>query len=142
MGCDIHFYVEKKVEGKWQPVKGPNRWYKKFDGEGRLSLEGWAYSGRNYSLFALLADVRSYGEENAIDDPRGVPNDMSDTLEEAYQRWDGDGHSHSYFTVSELKEHETELESVSPGFGMIIQKLETLSEGDPDNVRTVFWFDN
>jgi hypothetical protein len=75
----------------------------------------WVYTGRNYDLFAILADVRNgrgfagvvTGEGfNPIDDPRGVPEDASAYVKEECERWDGDGHSHSYMTLRDLKEYD------------------------------------
>jgi hypothetical protein len=66
MGCDIHLYIEyknKKVE---------------FDGY----KDNWhdfgkcINPGRNYALFALMADVRNYdGQLPVIVNPRGMPDD-------------------------------------------------------------------
>lgn len=62
MGCDIHLYVERKnpVSGQWEfvPAEGhapQDEWDKK------NNRWDW-YGGRNYDLFAILADVRNgYG---------------------------------------------------------------------------------
>lgn len=57
--------------------------------------------GRNYWLFNLLADVR-YGPDwlKPLDSPRGVPDDASYAYRQLVEDWDGDGHSHSYFTLT------------------------------------------
>jgi len=149
MGCDIHFYVEKKVEGAWRlvypklveirseadenieyvkdPVERAERkaMYDRFPGTWVGTYEEWEktrgsyeersasplYVGRNYDLFAILADVRNgrgfagvpTGEGfNPIAEPKGIPEDASPEYKWEAERWDGDGHSHSYFTVSEL----------------------------------------
>lgn len=67
------------------------------------------YNGRNYDLFSMLADVRNGYVSNGntymitpIDDPRGVPSDASDAYKEYVDEWGVDGHSHSYFTLTEL----------------------------------------
>lgn len=62
MGCDIHMYVEyteKKEEEKW--------W---------LSFGGRFNPGRNYDLFAILADVRNYDGAKCIYPPRGLPEPL------------------------------------------------------------------
>lgn len=67
------------------------------------------YNGRNYNLFSMLADVRNGYISNGntymikpIDDPRGVPSDASSAYKEYVDEWGADGHSHSYFTLTEL----------------------------------------
>ena len=114
MGCDIHFYVEHLVDGKWVSA---DRWssneYAGDEGEPAqcVKYEDCLYKGRNYSLFAIFADVRN-GRGFAgcdtgngfvsIDDPRGLPKDVSPEVKADFDRWAGDGHSHSWFTVAEL----------------------------------------
>lgn len=70
-------------------------------------LEIW----RNYSLFAILADVRNgrgfagirTGDGfNVIGGQRGLPADASAHVKKESERWGQDGHSHSWFTLKEL----------------------------------------
>lgn len=67
---------------------------------------------RNYDLFGMLADVRNgrgfAGCETGdgfepIADPRGLPKDVSDPVKAESDRWDSDGHSHSWLTLAELQ---------------------------------------
>ena len=84
MGCDIHIATEMRHNGRWRRV--------------RLDQE---YDGRNYRLFAMLADVRnSYGIA-PIAEPRGLPDDISHDLEDGENFWLGD-HSYSWLTLREL----------------------------------------
>ena len=115
MGCDIHMYAEVKKNNKWSKVGDvfENMWYSK---DRELSdwnkpLTDTPYDGRNYDLFAILADVRNghgfagcvTGERfNPISEPKGLPDDVSKKIKKESDKWDGDGHSHSYFTVKEL----------------------------------------
>lgn len=120
MGCDIHSFIEKKVNGVWEVIEGKNTWHQYLldkgedaSGEPLTCIEGWIYSGRNYSLFSWLADVRN-GMSAWNDDPetghfiapldmsRGVPEDASDQIKEYMN--DGDIHSASYFTLKEIIE--------------------------------------
>ena len=114
MGCDIHLYVERLVNGKWVSADRwtPNK-YADDEGEPPIQVEyqNHFYSGRNYNLFAILANVRNgSGFANCdtgngfvpIDDPRNLPNDVSENVKAEANRWGGDGHSHSWFTVEEL----------------------------------------
>lgn len=110
MGCDIHLYVEKKIDGKWQ-LQG-----KLVDDDGYKSIQGKPfYHGRNYNLFAILADVRNgrgfagikTGEGfNPISEPRGVPDDASDEYKAMVESWGCDGHSHSYHTLRQLLDYD------------------------------------
>jgi hypothetical protein len=119
MGCDIHLFIEKKDEGgKWQvfdyKAEFANGTYD--DGSRKLDYEGLFdspfYAGRNYNLFAILADVRNgsgfagcdTGDGfNPIAAPKGLPEDVTPEVKAESDGWDIDGHSHSYFTVAELK---------------------------------------
>jgi len=112
MGCDIHLYVEKKNElGVWESVEEFKT--EEYDDEVHYYVErkNSFYNGRNYNLFAILADVRNgrgfagvkTGEGfNPISEPKGIPEDVSEMVEKLARQWDCDRHSHSYFTVEEL----------------------------------------
>lgn len=119
MGTDIHLYVEKRnTDGTWSAVKIP---YSGWAGGEKYhdGYRGW--SDRSDDTFAILADVRNgrgfagvvTGDGfNIIAEPRGIPDDISDTLkpvdrdeeeEESDERrpWIGD-HSFSWLTYSEI----------------------------------------
>jgi hypothetical protein len=107
MGCDIHLYTEKLKSvnsvDKWVNCDhwklNPYFGYDEYEEEWELvSL----YRGRNYGLFSLLAGVRGNDE---ICPPKGLPDDVSDIIKKNSDRWGSDGHSHSYFTLAELKEY-------------------------------------
>lgn len=106
MGCDIHFFVEKKNEkGQWESVDvwEKDEYVENSYEEKLLSVpfgKGF-YEGRNYNLFGLLAGVRRWDIEPPIP-PRGMPEDASPNVK-AISDWFGrDGHSHSYMTLAEL----------------------------------------
>lgn len=123
MGCDIHLYVEvKDKKGKW---KAADTWEQE-EGEDHQSVDYKKayYNGRNYNLFSILADVRNgrgfagvkTGEGfNPIASPKGVPEDASREYLDTVKRWDGDGHSHSYFTVAELMAYDWTQETKCQG---------------------------
>lgn len=107
MGCDIHMHVEYK-----SIINGQNRWvcgdyfrvnpyFEEFPDEDPFVLVGLCDS-RNYDRFATLANVRNYGNTPYIDDPRGLPADITKKVEEDAESWGDDAHSHSYFTLREL----------------------------------------
>lgn len=112
MGCDIHLYVEKKVDGKWQ-IQGK---FEDADDEGYREFSGPSfYNERNYNLFAVLADVRNgrgfagitTGKGfNPISEPRGVPDDASEDYFCMVEQWGCDGHSHSHHTLRQLLEYD------------------------------------
>jgi hypothetical protein len=110
MGCDIHLYVEKRVDGKWIAA---DKWTPDEADDGRLCADYASrfYSGRNYDLFAILADVRNgHGFAgvktgsgfNVISPPKGIPQDCCAEIRQCVGYWDTDGHSHSWLTVDEL----------------------------------------
>lgn len=58
MGCDIHGVFQRKVNDVWEDVKSTYDF------------------GRHYSLFSVLAGVRSNGLNECISEPRGFPDDF------------------------------------------------------------------
>lgn len=109
MGCDIHLFVETKTNGpKWASA---DTW-RPADGERTcVDYERQFYKGRNYDLFAMLANVRNGHGVAGVDTgdgfvpiamPRGLPEDVSPEVLAESDGWDCDGHSHSFFTVVEL----------------------------------------
>lgn len=160
MGCDIHFFTERftkdnnydgpkskseERDSKLDILTGYDdnaipRWVSadKWEFEdGYWSVIDELYSGRNYSLFEKLAGVRGY-DEKAICSPRGFPIDASSGYTTMVDQWDGDGHSHSFFNLSELlKENFDDYEE----FKDTIESMKSI-DPDPDKVRCVFFFDN
>jgi hypothetical protein len=108
MGADIHLFSEKKRsingEDKWVNTDywSINPYFGEDDSEVELELVS-LYNNRNYELFNILAGVRGNGP--SISQPRGLPDDVSSIVKKESDRWDGDGHSHSYFTLEELKNY-------------------------------------
>lgn len=162
MGCDIHFYVERysrdtnylgpkdvseireekidsiidsyEIKEKWIPCD-------KFffvDDYWAIKWEDQFYSVRNYKLFEKLAGVRGLGSES-ISRPKGVPKDASFAYKSIAES-NGDGHSHSYFTLEELMKEDFSSEHVSR-FKDTIDRMKEL-DPDPKKVRCCFFFDN
>ena len=120
MGCDIHLYVEKRIDGKWIAQGNFER-----DEDGYTQDGDNYYDGRNYDLFAILADVRNgrgfagvkTGDGfNPIAAPKGLPEDVSDEIKGISDSWDIDGHSHSFFTVRELLDYDWTQETGKQGW--------------------------
>lgn len=85
MGCDIHVFAEKKLpDGTYQ------------------SLDVHPFDWRSYGMFAFLAGVRNYSAVQPIAPLRGLLDDVSEDVRKEAAAWDGDAHSHSWLTVSEL----------------------------------------
>jgi len=147
MGCDIHLHVEIKIKGRWFCYNSPD-------------------IGRDYGLFYKLASVRGPRlGVTPIDDPRGLPDDISAITALNAANMDGDGHSHSYITAEEIaslckwakesgRKGEPEwMDWQDSTFGYLFGNgMESWWEYPEDNkhlkelgmedVRFVFWFDN
>ena len=154
MGCDIHCNLEyrRNKESDWYDID----LYKKNEYFGEDDEpEYWKvslYNGRSYFLFGLLAGVRNYSVE-PISQPRGVPDDVSESIKEYYNKWGDDAHTPSWYTLYELKSAQKTLDE------RVLQELidaielrylqsenyrynKTLTEDEEKRIRLVFWFDN
>ena len=124
MGCDIRAVIEFKdiSTGKWSVFGGMN--HDTDDGGDYISPNNDLF-GRNYDLFAVLANVRNgYGFAGVntgdpivpISDPRGVPNDASDDYKTLVAQWGCDGHSHSFHTLQQILDFDWTQPKVSRGW--------------------------
>ena len=133
MGCDIHFYVEKR-ETLTSPWVSADEWDNKDeDGIARVNYRDAFYHDRNYNLFAILADVRNgHGFAGVktgdgfmpISQPRGLPDDCDPRVRALSDSWGIDGHSHSYFTVAELLVYDWTATTVVSGWVSATQYFE------------------
>ena len=113
MGCDIHMFVEYKKtfkdEQKW--INGDyykrNPHYEKDSQWNNNEFELIEFCGdRNYSLFSTLAGVRDYSDKIIpVAEPKYLPPDISEFVNEHAKRWEGDAHTHSWLTLKELKQY-------------------------------------
>lgn len=143
MGCDIHTFIEKKVNGKWEPI-----FLYRIDGN-HPEL-AYPYNGRNYELFSILAGVR--GWHNALVDLRGLPTDISEGVSREYDWWGNDAHSMTWYDLFELslfeKEHRNEegYEYLTEFYNSIRFYLNIAQEYvynlEPNQYRVIMWFDN
>ena len=153
MGCDIHIYRERKVNGNWETSTtetvnyyGEGEEYTSVS-NGIDSFEEGAvrYVGRNYNLFSFLSGVRSYGETwfmDPIAEDRGFPEDICDVNKQLLD--DCDLHSHGYVTLAELndliQETKTELTKSSIGASEVHDlDLKRLLDGLNNLLETVNW---
>lgn len=102
MGCDIHAYKEKFVDGKWVSA---DEWQTTDYGDGEVYTDvPWEkrFTQRNYQLFGVLSKgVRGYEYDYSFE-PRGLPFDACREIVDKAESWDADGHSHSYLYLHEL----------------------------------------
>ena len=120
MGCDIHMYTEvnKSISGNEQWVNSDNWRLNPYwegvhdDDEPEYEISA-LYRERNYSLFAALAGVRDYSEGTpSMGDPKGLPNDTCSHIKKESDSWGSDGHSHSYWTLRELREFQDKHKTI------------------------------
>jgi len=139
MGCDIHLFSEKKkiVNDKEVWVNADywtiNPYFGDDEYEQELDIVS-IYNNRNYDLFNVLAGVRGNGP--SISQPRGLPDDVSSIVKKESDSWDGDGHSHSYLTLAELKEYYKN-NSHTPHNGFLSKQQ--IKELDEDNHTPYSW---
>lgn len=137
MGCDIHLYTEVKttVDGKkkWNNCDDwrLNKYFGSDENESQYNIHS-IYRHRDYELFTILAGVRQYNDKNIpISKPRGLPHDVSDVVKAESDRWDSDGHSHSYLSYAELEEYAKETGQVTYS-GLITPEAKKALEKDGD----------
>lgn len=116
MGCDIHLYVEKRVDGKWATA---DKWtHSEYDTENpdsrTVSYEDSWYTGRNYELFSVLAGVRNRYDIIPISEPRGIPDDVSPELKQGYN--DCYEQSGSWLTLAEILSYDWTQSFIESGY--------------------------
>lgn len=159
MGCDIHAYVEVKSAEGWTH----HDWRKPYqigtyeDGSPEYDYDNgyWEHPlriGRNYDLFAILANVRNghgfAGVETGtgfepISLPRGLPTDVTPEVMAASDGWNGDGHSHSWLLLSELLAVDYDGKSTTQ-YGVVGMAgyLEWKEKGTPSSYSGDVWGKN
>ena len=125
MGCDIHGWVEVRVEGKW------------------VALKELKSRNRNYARFAALASVRGEGLL-----PKGFPEDASDTAKYHHTYWDLDVHSASFLPLEEATQIFLKTcyrpDDYQKGWPLSAFFSVENDDGEisDEDLRLVFWFDN
>lgn len=140
MGCDIHFFVERRVDGKW---KTADEWQRgKYDATRIVPRGDGYYGNRNYDLFAILANVRNgrgfagikTGEGFVpMSEPRGIPDDACPEYRAYAESWGDDGHSHSYLTVAEIMAYDWTQATKKQGWVTRKQYARYKINGAPDS---------
>lgn len=142
MGCDIHLFREKLVEGHWMPFYP--------DGSDECGFHELDI-GRNYKLFGLLAGVRNPCGYSLA--PRDAPEDCSSEVWSHIENWSCDGHNHSWLYLHELvgfasfiqnqvNAGKTEFKSALEEMIKIAGSFNLKSATNFHNYRVVFFFDN
>ena len=145
MGCDVHMLAEAKCRGEWAAIgrvfeyeyfdpKRPTYLYAYSDGDEWESNKQYTmhpYTGRNYNLFAVLADVRNYEGIVPLAQPRGLPEDVSLYVKKEHDEWGCDGHSASWFTVDELIAYDWDRVDIHSGIVTPAEYREFKDKGRP-----------
>jgi hypothetical protein len=71
MGCDIHFKLERRLKKTTENTE-ENKW-----NTTDYSIDA-EYGERSYWMFAHMANVRSYENNENYPEPKGLPEDISD----------------------------------------------------------------
>jgi hypothetical protein len=139
MGCDIHAFVEVRINGEWESYAE-------------------LHIGRDYQLFARMAGVRNYDDTEPIAAPRGLPDGLSPVVAASVKLWGTDAHSSSWLSATEAKAVQDWYGDLRTGlhdplFGYVFGNYidshidddycrDRLKEIGCDEARVVFWFDN
>lgn len=130
MGCDIHLYVEVKKYSTWESA---DTWETDNHGDKFVPYEKRLFTGRNYNLFSILANVRNRYKFIPITDPKGLPNDVSEPVKNQSKNWEGNSHSHSFLTVQEILEFDWTQTVTLKGFLTAIGYYEIMRlKNDPN----------
>lgn len=165
MGCDISIFVEKwtDVENEYCPrlktksqirhericdylEDKPKQPIFKWESIDEWSFQDgywechYIYENINYRLFSLLADVRNDGTINPISEPRGIPDDASDSYLFICNAWGRIAHSHSWLLLEEILNIDESLweDIYALNFINAIKSI----NGDPSKIRICFFFDS
>jgi hypothetical protein len=95
----------------------------------------WMVDGRNYDLFAQLASVRGDGPRN----PLGVPDDASDLTLMMIDRWDADGHSHSYMLMNEALPLFVQYGQLGQPSDVVLAAMKSGTEAALEECFNHFW---
>lgn len=153
MGCDIHCFVERRIDGKWvsqNPQENREIWCdtsKDYVPSTKL-ITVKKYCSRDYYLFGLLNQVRQKNDLG-FEHKDEMPSDASSEVVESYKVTEDDNHSVSCVTLIELKTKLTdwllinsrEANIASETIKAFINKMFE-PEDDSENTRVIFWFDN
>ena len=123
MGCDIHCFVEMKASGEhWESWNGTHD----------IDMP------RNYRMFTAMAGVRQAEGVTAVSEPRGLPSDCSEEIEQEFQEIGT--HSESWLTPKEFKRAISAADG-SIEYLALLAAMQSLGKHGCE-VRLVFAFDS
>lgn len=135
MGCDIHIILEARDgAGIWHAIQATMAISRHTDlsDPNAFSWENWEKiplrraKSRNYELFSILSDVRSYGNSPAtLIMTDGIPDDASTWTRVEFED-DCDLHSHGHATLADIKDKVSVL--VGDDRALVAQWFHTLQE--------------
>lgn len=111
-----------------------------------------AITSRNYHWFAkicgpsvesrFIPEAEEFFKDLSPMPERGIPDDLTPEVAGEFERYSGDGHSHSWLMVSEILADENFR--TMPNDGRNFPQYDWLRDfiPDPENTRMVFFFDN
>lgn len=161
MGCDIHGWIEKRVDGKWlahRNISGGdyNDYHTNVE---HVDLDGRRYGrieelkDRNYGFFGKLAGVRHSFDDSL--EPQGFPDDASLECRKDFEADGSDAHTPSWVMLEEAARCYYESRFRWPANVSDDCSLEPMTNAEklfpcepfgipvPDGeYRFVFWFDN
>src|SRR6185295_15976002 len=156
-GCEVESILAPFRGGTWRP---PGQWvlheWEKayhtgefYDDEKTVPQKDYTrlfldplHIGRDYDLYAILANVRNgrgFGGMDTGDgfipiaDPRGLPPDVTPQVAAESDRWEGAGHSHSYFTVAEMLAYDWTQSTSHRGWVTAAEYTEFKEKGKPSS---------
>jgi hypothetical protein len=136
MGCDVHGYIEVKINGVWHPYR-------------HLEID------RDYQFFSKMAfcwrgpDTLSITKGN-----RGLPEDVTALVKYEHDVvWGSDAHSTNWLSLQELEElrlwfeenRNTNTGRYGQPFGYLFGNYFEIDEDSPEGLedaRALIWFDN
>jgi hypothetical protein len=171
MGCDIHVFIERRLNGKWVPVNAPPQegeldygrawpwgaWTDPpnpmeelaqvtlpFEERVPSKAQEWAF-GRNYASFGRLSGVRG---GTPYREPNGYPADLSDGVRA--ELWGGDDHTPTHWTLADLDEAHKNRDVREEEWGAeriseLLWEMKRIAEEyniTPADVRMVCFYDN
>jgi hypothetical protein len=102
MGCDAHFFLERRVnKGEWHVDPGHRIGNDLWNDGSTYPVEIPSLSGRSYYFFGVVAGVRATYINKPIAEGRGLPTNISPVLKEYFVKHDF--HSPTFMSPKELE---------------------------------------
>lgn len=108
---------------------------KRWVGKAGFTREPW-YDNRNYTVFAVLADVRNEQPPYYIEpiaETRDLPDDASSEVRSDYEGWGADAHSASWLTLDEVFAYNWALTFRDHGWVNLANFREWKENGKPSS---------